>query len=127
LLKIEESKIYKANKEHNVKVIYKALRMSVGILVIFVLFTLITSHFSVHIHWYQLLLSAAITAVGTSYEYFFITQIAVKYNYIKLTELYDAMMEKVDTISKKVGEGQLVTDLEKLLKIAILIIMIQVV
>lgn len=112
----EESKIYKENKEHNRQVINNALKMSVGIFSFFVLFTLITSHMSVHIHWYQLLLSAAITVVGTSYEYFFITQIIVKYNFIELTELFDAMAEKLDTISDQVVKGKLVTDLENIVQ-----------
>lgn len=116
LAEINESNIHKANNEHNQQVINNALRMSIGILFVFVLFTLITSHFDVHIHWYQLFLSAAITVVGTLYEYFFITQIAVKYNYINLTQLYDSMVEKVELISDTIVQNNLITDLEKIVK-----------
>lgn len=114
LAESEESIIHKKNKAHNQQVIHNALKMSVGILIVFILFTLITQHFSVHIHWYQLLLSAAITVVGTSYEYFFITQIAVKYNYIKLTELYDNMVDKVEILSQNVMKSDMIGDLEQI-------------
>lgn len=115
-VEVQESEIHKVNKEHNRQVIFNALKMSVGILVVFVLFTLITSHFSVHIHWYQLFLSAAITVVGTSYEYFFITQIAVKYHYIKLTQLYDSMVDKIEVISDGIVKSDMVADLEQIVE-----------
>lgn len=112
--RLEESQIHKKNKEHNREVINNALKMSVGIFAVFCLFTLITSQMKVTIHWYQLLLSAAITVVGTSYEYFFITQIIVKYHFIELTRLYDAMAEKVETMSDDIVQKELVPDLEKI-------------
>jgi hypothetical protein len=114
--KAEESIIHKQNKEHNRIVINNALKLSLGILATFVLFTLITRHMSVNIHWYQLLLSAAITVVGTSYEYFFITQIIVKYNFIELTNLYDAMAFKLEKISTSIIDKQLVGKLEEIVK-----------
>lgn len=114
--RVEESIIHKKNKEHNRQVINNALKMSVGILATFVMFTLITSHMSINIHWYQLLLSAAITVVGTSYEYFFITQVIVKYHFIELTKLYDAMSLKLQKISNTIIDKGLVQKLEDIVK-----------
>lgn len=114
--RVGESHIHKKNKEHNRQVINNALKMSVAIFAVFCLFTLITSHMKVTIHWYQLLLSAAITVVGTSYEYFFITQIIVKYHFIELTRLYDAMAQKVEKMSQDVVDKELVPELEKIVQ-----------
>lgn len=106
--------IKKQNKEHNAQVINNALKMSIGILSFFVIFALITRHMSINIHWYQLLLSAVITVVGTSYEYFFITQVIVKYHFIELTKIYDAMVSKIETISNNIIEGELKDDLKQI-------------
>lgn len=111
----EEAIIGQANKEHNAMIIDGALKMSFGILSVFILFAIITSRMSVNIHWYQLLLSAVITVVGTSYEYFFITQVIVKYHFIELTDIYDAMVSKVESISTEVIEGEMIEDLKEII------------
>lgn len=114
--KKEAKIIHHANHEHNKEIIGKALTWSIFILSAFILLALLTSKLSVNIHWYQLLLSAFITIVGTSYEYFFITQIIVKYNYIKLTNLYDIMADKVEELSDKIVSGGMVSKLEEIVK-----------
>jgi len=112
-LSIEEKIIHKQNNEHNKNVINNALKLSVLILVVFILFTIITNRMAIHIHWYQLLLSSAITVIGTLYEYFFITQIIVKYNFIELTKIYDVVADKMNQISDKVVKDKLVKKLEE--------------
>lgn len=111
-----ESKIHKNNKAHNNKIINNAFKMSIGIIVIFVLFTLVTRQLQVNIHWYKLLLSAAITVVGTTYEYFFITQVIVKYNFIELTRLYDAAIWKIENMTNNILNNELVPGLEAIVK-----------
>jgi hypothetical protein len=112
----EESLLHQNNKNHNKKVINDALKMSLMILVIFILFAIITSRMEINIHWYQLLLSATITIVGTLYEYFFITQVIVKYNFIELTKIYDAIGEKMSQVSDKVIKDNLAAKLEEITK-----------
>lgn len=103
----DEIKIKTANKKHNQTVITNALKLSGAILAVFFIFALVTSRLSVHIKWYQLLLSAVITVVGTLYEYFFITQIIVKYNFIELTRVYDTIVNELDRVSDYVIKNQL--------------------
>jgi hypothetical protein len=112
----EESLLHQKNKEHNKNVINDALKMSFFILITFILFTIVTSRMSINIYWYQLLLSAVITVFGTLYEYFFITQVIVKYNFIELTKIYDTMAEKMSQLSDKVIKGNLVGQLKEITK-----------
>ena len=112
----EEAEVKIINKAHNAKVINNALKMSIGILFIFIAIAVATSRTSINIHWYQLLLSAVITVVGTSYEYFFITQIIVKYNFIELTKVYDALTHKIEQLSENIIETNMVNELQNIVQ-----------
>lgn len=112
----DEIQIGAKNKAHNKKVIDRALMVAGAILVVFALFTYLSSRLSFNVKWYNLLLSATITVIGTSYEYFFITQIIIKYHYVELTKIYDTIINEFNNLSETVINDNLKSHLQSIVK-----------